>query len=226
MWKWALLCMAAECRPAPPVIDPHRPSHQVTTHHQHTPSTHPINTPHENTLSTLHSLVVAQPLTHSPNPPSRPTLLKHPLTPFFQPTFLPPSLSTLTLPPSPPGGPLAKRARPDDGIAMGPSVTSGSFFFGMKGTNRDGTGGSSFKPPPPNLIPPSATAKTLFVGGLSRETGEEEIRRSLPDVMLVRKPDGKSYAFVDFHSHATAKQVMVAIYPVMTYPIIIQYPLS
>ena len=98
---------------------------------------------------------------------------------------------------------------------MGPSVTSGSFFFGQKGTNRDGTGGSSFKPPPPNLIPPSTTAKTLFVGGLSREVGEEEIRRSFPDVFSVRKPEGKSYAFVDFHSHLTAKQVTHAC---NTYP--------
>ena len=45
--------------------------------------------------------------------------------------------------------------------------------------------------------------------------GEEEIRRSFPDVFSVRKPEGKSYAFVDFHSHLTAKQVTHAC---NTYP--------
>jgi hypothetical protein len=46
--------------------------------------------------------------------------------------------------------------------AEGP--TSGAFFFGGKGTNRDGTGGSAHGGNAPNLIAPSDTATVLFIG--------------------------------------------------------------
>ena len=112
-------------------------------------------------------------------------------------------------PPLPPGQPPSKRMRGEE-PAMGPSVVSGSFFFGNRGLTRDGQGSGQSGAPPPNLIPPGPFAKTLFVGGIKQDVPEEEVHRSFPDVASVRRPTGKTYAFVEFKSHDTAKKVMDA----------------
>jgi RNA recognition motif-containing protein len=98
---------------------------------------------------------------------------------------------------------LVKRFKADDNS----STASGAFFFGSKGTTRDGKNMAAASL---NLNATSETAKVLFIGGLSRDTFDDELKDSLPGILSVRRPEGKSFAFVEFESHSAAKAVIEA----------------
>ena len=83
--------------------------------------------------------------------------------------------------------------------------SSGAFFFGQMGVPKGGQKGGV-----PNLIPPNTDARTLFVGGLTQNISTQAILKTLPNSVNVRRPDGKSFAFVEFNSHASAKAVIDA----------------
>ncbi|KAJ1440810.1 CwfJ C-terminus 1-domain-containing protein-like protein [Ochromonadaceae sp. CCMP2298] len=101
-------------------------------------------------------------------------------------------------PPLPPGPP------PRAGVGAGGAV--GSFFFGSMGVPRAGGGGAGATP---NLVPPSDTATTLFIGGLLRDSMDEaDIAVLLPGVKSVRRPPGKGFAFAEFYEHEAAKKVV------------------
>lgn len=90
------------------------------------------------------------------------------------------------------GGGPTKRTRGDDASGPGPTPQGGSFFFGNMGGARDGRGsGGRYQPPPVNLVAPHPAAKTLFVGGLSREVRAGELLRVLPNSVDVRRPEGE-----------------------------------
>jgi RNA recognition motif-containing protein len=60
------------------------------------------------------------------------------------------------------------------------------------------------------LIAPSDSAVTLFIGGLTKEIGDIELKNSLPKSIAIKRPVGKSFAFVDFETHEAAKKVIEA----------------
>jgi RNA recognition motif-containing protein len=101
------------------------------------------------------------------------------------------------LPPLPPGPP------PRAGVGAGGAP--GSFFFGSMGVPRAGGGGAGGAP---NLVPPSDTATTLFIGGLLRDMDEADVAVFLEGVKAVRRPPGKAFAFAEFYEHADAKKVV------------------
>lgn len=94
-------------------------------------------------------------------------------------------------PPLPPGPPPAAAA-------------SGSFFFGNMGVPRNPNGGPA-GPAGVNLVPPSATATTLFIGGLLRSMTDMDLESVLQGVKYVKRPAGKAFAFVEFVSHEAAR---------------------
>lgn len=96
-----------------------------------------------------------------------------------------------------------------DSLDISPPV-QGAFFFGQMGVDRKVGAGAGVLPTAANIVtkPPSDTIKTLFIGGLSRETTESDIMHCLPSAVRVSRPDGKSFAFVDFSSHEAAKSVI------------------
>lgn len=66
-----------------------------------------------------------------------------------------------------------------------------------------------------NLVAPSSTASRLFIGGLSREMTEEDLRQAIASqlkingsALTVKRPQGKSFAFVDFPSHDFARRLV------------------
>jgi RNA recognition motif-containing protein len=100
-------------------------------------------------------------------------------------------------------------------MPSGITPNTGSFFFGRAGQAREGTlgggpGGFAGGGNAPNLIPPSDKATTLFVGGLGRDLSDRELQNSLTGAVTVRRPPGKSFAFVEFASHQAAKLVVEA----------------
>jgi hypothetical protein len=57
--------------------------------------------------------------------------------------------------------------------------------------------------------PPSADAKTLFVGGVSN-CKDRDFHTVFSGITSVKQPPGKNFAFVEFESHAAAQAVMTA----------------
>ena len=114
------------------------------------------------------------------------------------------SINTSLRPPLPPGAqPPAKRMRTDlpMGGAAQSGASSGSFFFGNRGLNRDGSRvGQSVGPPNP-------AAKTLFIGGIGALTGPE-LFCAMEDVADVRVVEGKGFAFCTFATPAAARKVV------------------
>lgn len=92
----------------------------------------------------------------------------------------------------------AKKMKFSDSIPA--STASGAFFFGDKGTA--GPGG------PSDANSQSASCKSLFIGGLSREMTDFELKNALPNAIVVKRPSGKAFAFVDFASHEAALKVL------------------
>jgi len=88
--------------------------------------------------------------------------------------------------------------------AEGVGATAGANFFGSAGV---GPGGVRVGAKPMNTIPPSTDATLLFLGGLP-PMSSEDIMKLLPGSVSVRRPDGKSFGFADFASHAEAKRVV------------------
>jgi len=113
-------------------------------------------------------------------------------------------------PPLPPG--------PPPPVATAAPTTaggSGSFFFGTMGVpaaaNGSGASGSgSGSAATLNLIAPSTTATTLFIGGLLRDMTEGDLMSILmpAGVQQIRRPPGKSFAFAKFETHEAAKKVV------------------
>jgi len=110
--------------------------------------------------------------------------------------------------------PSAKRVRLDAGgnfappLPPGPppaAAASGSFFFGNMGVPRNPNGGPA-SAGGANLTAPSATACTLFIGGLLRSMTEMDLESVLQGVKFVKRPPGKAFAFVEFVSHEAAKK--------------------
>eukprot|EP00598_Pedospumella_elongata_P007747 CAMPEP_0184985492 /NCGR_PEP_ID=MMETSP1098-20130426/14143_1 /TAXON_ID=89044 /ORGANISM="Spumella elongata, Strain CCAP 955/1" /LENGTH=898 /DNA_ID=CAMNT_0027509581 /DNA_START=8 /DNA_END=2704 /DNA_ORIENTATION=- len=97
-------------------------------------------------------------------------------------------------PPLPPGPPPAAAT----------AAASGSFFFGSMGVPRNPNGGPA-GPAGVNLVPPSATATTLFIGGLLRSMTDMDLESLLQGVKYVKRPAGKAFAFVEFVSHEAAR---------------------
>ena len=92
----------------------------------------------------------------------------------------------------------------------GRGTGSGALFFGNMGVPRpDSSFGnlpmSGGGPPSVNLIPPSPSAVTLFIGNVPRSIGvSQELQAALPGCVSVRVPEGKSFAFAEFRSHEAA----------------------
>ena len=101
-----------------------------------------------------------------------------------------------------------------DSIDTSPVPSAGgAFFFGQMGASR---------PPPPSSQPPgssalptsatgalqtvapSSTAKSLFIGGLDRNSTELDVLRCLPGSVRLQRVEGKSFGFVSFSSHEAA----------------------
>lgn len=83
------------------------------------------------------------------------------------------------------------------------SASSGSYFFGTMGVaSSSGSGG--YNNSGVNLVAPSSQACTLFIGGLLRSMTESDLEGVLNDVLSIKRPPGKSFAFVEFTSHAAA----------------------
>lgn len=89
-------------------------------------------------------------------------------------------------------GPPNKKARFDS-----TDTTSSSFFFGTQAA------------PAASLnLTASKDAKTLFLGGLGRDTHEGALKDLLTGVHALRRPPGKNYVFVEFQSHEAACKVV------------------
>ena len=92
----------------------------------------------------------------------------------------------------------------------GRGTGSGALFFGNMGMPRpDSSFGalpmSGGGPPSVNLVPPSPSAVTLFIGNVPRSIGvAQELQAALPGCVSVRVPEGKSFAFAEFRSHEAA----------------------
>ena len=88
------------------------------------------------------------------------------------------------------------------------SVSSGSYFFGTMGvassSGSGSGGGGGYTNSGVNLVAPSSQACTLFIGGLLRSMTESDLEGVLSDVLCIKRPPGKSFAFVEFTSHAAA----------------------
>ncbi len=50
--------------------------------------------------------------------------------------------------------------------------------------------------------------KTLFIGGLSRDSTERDLKQILPNACHVRRVAGKSFAFAEFSDHESAERVL------------------
>lgn len=74
----------------------------------------------------------------------------------------------------------------------------GSYFFGD----------ASQHGKPLNLVPPSTTATTLFIGGISPESNEHDLGKFMRNIRSIRRTPGKRFAFVDFVSHSAACDVV------------------
>ena len=85
-----------------------------------------------------------------------------------------------------------------------PSASSGSYFFGTMGVASSSSGGGGYSNCGVNLAAPSSQACTLFIGGLLRSMTESDLEGVLNDVLCIKRPPGKSFAFVEFTSHAAA----------------------
>lgn len=85
-------------------------------------------------------------------------------------------------------------------------LAGGQFFFGAKGKARP----DSACPP----APPAPPTRVLFLGGLSPDTSDSDIRQSLKrfqvsdsDIVSVKMAGGKPYAFVELHDIRVAERV-------------------
>ena len=121
-------------------------------------------------------------------------------------------------------GSLSKAARPvsqslQDRVASGEpdpkrwrGTGSGAIFFGHQGVPRnDSVGALAAAPPPPpvNLIPPSISATTLFIGGTPRGMRvDAELKAMLEGCVSVRSQEGKGFVFADFDSHDAALRMV------------------
>lgn len=114
-------------------------------------------------------------------------------------------------PPPPPPGPPPKKARLDaeefSVLAPTPPPPGGGFFFGDMGVARQGAGGGSKSGL--QQQPPSADARTLFVGGVSN-VKDHDFHTAFGGIVSVKQPPGKNFAFVEFESHAAALAVMTS----------------
>jgi len=94
----------------------------------------------------------------------------------------------------------------------GRGTGSGAVFFGHLGVPRPDSsfgGLPTAGGPAVNLVPPSATATTLFIGNLPRGVGmPQELEALLHGCVRVRIPEGKSFAFADFGSHEAALRIV------------------
>jgi len=98
---------------------------------------------------------------------------------------------------------------------------AGSHFFGHLSAARPSASSLGALPTGPaahsvNLVPPSSTATTLFVGNMPRvapgsfSRPDAELKSLLPGCLAVRLQEGKAFAFAEFESHGAAKSVVDA----------------
>lgn len=98
---------------------------------------------------------------------------------------------------------------------------AGSHFFGHLSAARPSASSLGALPTAPaahsvNLVPPSSTATTLFVGNMPRvapgsiSRPDAELKSLLPSCLAVRIQEGKAFAFAEFESHGAAKSVVDA----------------
>lgn len=114
---------------------------------------------------------------------------------------------TLSSRPNPPPPPLPRASHHPSN-----QQNPGSFFFGsngapshhlQQGTNNAGAATLVLTPPTPD-------AKRLFIGGLTREINEHDIKQAIPGCLFVKRPQGKAFAFVEFETHKMASKVLDA----------------
>ena len=88
--------------------------------------------------------------------------------------------------------------------AEGSGATTGANFFGAAGLGPDGVriGAKSA-----NLVPPSPEATLLFLGGLPALPNTEFLSL-FPGSTSMRRPEGKTFGFLDFSTHAAALKVV------------------
>ena len=89
-----------------------------------------------------------------------------------------------------------KKFKPDPLLSQ--SVSSGSFFYGSKGQGRGSVFGSSNNAP--------VLSRTLFISNVPLGVSDKMIMAQFPGSATVRRPEGKSYAFLEFISHTKAKE--------------------
>lgn len=85
------------------------------------------------------------------------------------------------------GQPVAKRFKFDDS-----HVNTGAMFYGSNGLTHNA---------------PSDTSRILFIGNVPRNATENVLLKALPGAKSIRKVDGKSYIFVEFNDHQSARAV-------------------
>ena len=60
-----------------------------------------------------------------------------------------------------------------------------------------------------NLVPPSTDATTLFIGNIPLDaTIDDDVKPIFPNAISLRKPDGKTFAFVSFPDFETARRIV------------------
>lgn len=79
------------------------------------------------------------------------------------------------------------------------NANNGAFFFG----NQGGNGQVKL-----NLSAENTDCKTLFIGGLGKDSNEQELRQILYNVVNIRRASGKAFCFVEFKDHESAKKVV------------------
>jgi RNA recognition motif-containing protein len=80
------------------------------------------------------------------------------------------------------------------------SAAPNSFFFdGVTNSSSSALSNTQFN---------NGSNKTLFIGGLAKDSNETDLKRILPDAVHVRRITGKAYAFVEFSSQESATKVL------------------
>ena len=83
----------------------------------------------------------------------------------------------------------------------------GKFFFGSMGVPME----SSAPRQTANLVPPSSSARTLFVANLPKNRFQDhDLLGLFMGAVRFHRPEGKQYGFVDFESHDKARAVVAA----------------